>query len=115
MTKDIKFLEQEHKLESAERKFSVWELLTDFTLREPLVIALTLQVAQQLSGINAVNFYSTTIFKQAELSEKSSRLATVGTGASQLLMIMPTVTIIQLNSWAAYLTQKSYQTLDYKF
>ncbi|XP_075266319.1 solute carrier family 2, facilitated glucose transporter member 1-like [Convolutriloba macropyga] len=91
VTKDIKFLEQEHKLESAERKFSVWELLTDFTLREPLVIALTLQVAQQLSGINAVNFYSTTIFKQAELSEKSSRLATVGTGASQLLMIMPTI------------------------
>jgi len=91
VSKDVKFLEDEHKSSSTEKKFTVMELLTDFTLREPLVIALTLQVAQQLSGINAVNFYSTTIFKQAELSESGARIATVGTGAAQLLMIMPTI------------------------
>ena len=51
---DIRVLEKEHLMESSEKKFSVWELVTDFTLREPLIIALTLQVAQQLSGINAV-------------------------------------------------------------
>ena len=62
-----------------------------FVKFEQLIDWFVFQVAQQLSGINAVNFYSTTIFRQAELSEQSSRIATVGTGASQLLMIMPTV------------------------
>ncbi|KAE9586162.1 hypothetical protein Lal_00009904 [Lupinus albus] len=49
----------------------------------PLMIGIGLLILQQLSGINAVLFYSTTIFQNAGIS--SSDVATFGVGAVQVL------------------------------
>ncbi|KAK4754085.1 hypothetical protein SAY87_002189 [Trapa incisa] len=49
----------------------------------PLLIGIGLLVLQQLSGINGVFFYSTTIFESAGIS--SSNLATVGLGVIQVI------------------------------
>ncbi|XP_054823214.1 sugar transporter ERD6-like 6 [Prosopis cineraria] len=50
----------------------------------PLMIGIGLLVLQQLSGINGVLFYSSTIFSNAGIS--SSKTATVGLGAVQVLV-----------------------------
>ncbi|KAK4764681.1 hypothetical protein SAY86_025771 [Trapa natans] len=49
----------------------------------PLLIGIGLLVLQQLTGINGVFFYSTTIFESAGIS--SSNLATVGLGVIQVI------------------------------
>ncbi|KAL2662614.1 hypothetical protein AAZV13_02G050800 [Glycine max] len=49
----------------------------------PLMVGIGLLVLQQLSGINGVLFYSTTIFANAGIS--SSEAATVGLGAVQVI------------------------------
>ncbi|NWZ29806.1 GTR4 protein, partial [Asarcornis scutulata] len=47
--------------------------------RQPLVVAVGLQLCQQLSGINAIFYYSTAIFERAGLSRPD--YATIGAGA----------------------------------
>lgn len=42
---------------------------TDY-LRKPLIIALVMQLSQQLSGINAVFYYSTPLFIEAGIPEE---------------------------------------------
>ncbi|KAB2628110.1 sugar transporter ERD6-like 6 [Pyrus ussuriensis x Pyrus communis] len=49
----------------------------------PLMIGIGLLVLQQLSGINGILFYSTTIFESAGIS--SGNVATVGLGAVQVI------------------------------
>jgi sugar porter (SP) family MFS transporter len=44
------------------------ELIRDTSMRRPLVVGVGLQVAQQLSGINAVFYYSTSFFASLQLS-----------------------------------------------
>ena len=44
------------------------EMLVNSSLRKPLIIAMMMMLAQQLSGINCAIFYSTNIFKEAGLS-----------------------------------------------
>ncbi|XP_058725305.1 sugar transporter ERD6-like 6 [Vicia villosa] len=55
----------------------------------PLMIGIGLLVLQQLSGINAVLFYSSTIFQNAGIS--SSDVATFGVGAVQVLATILTL------------------------
>ena len=44
------------------------EMLVNSSLRKPLIIAMMMMLAQQLSGINCAMFYSTSIFSTAGLS-----------------------------------------------
>ena len=48
------------------------ELFTKSHLQKPLLIAVVMQLSQQLSGINAVFYYSTDLFIQAGISEQYS-------------------------------------------
>ena len=52
----------EEVAQRAEAKITMWELIRSPTLRLPLVIAIVMQLSQQLSGINAVFYYSTNLF-----------------------------------------------------
>ncbi|KAG7394554.1 hypothetical protein PHYBOEH_005008 [Phytophthora boehmeriae] len=45
----------------------VWDVLCDSKIRLPLIVAVALQCAQQLSGINAVMFYANSFFQNAGL------------------------------------------------
>ncbi|KAF8012514.1 hypothetical protein BT93_I0617 [Corymbia citriodora subsp. variegata] len=65
----------------------------------PLMVGIGLLMLRQLSGINGVFFYSTTIFESAGIS--SSNVATVGLGAIQVLA----------TGVATYLTDKAGRRL----
>ncbi|KAG7379720.1 hypothetical protein PHYPSEUDO_008249 [Phytophthora pseudosyringae] len=47
----------------------IGEVLRDRSIRLPLIVAVVLQLAQQLSGINAVMFYASSFFENAGLED----------------------------------------------
>ena len=47
----------EEQAQKAESKIKLWQLIKSPTLRLPLLIAIVMQLSQQLSGINAVSAY----------------------------------------------------------
>lgn len=77
--------------------WSMARVLSDPALRLPLLLACSMQAGQQTSGINAVFYYSSTIFKQAGLSEENAQYATIGCGfinvctAVLMLKLLPLV------------------------
>ncbi|KAJ0085979.1 hypothetical protein Patl1_09149 [Pistacia atlantica] len=58
----------------------------------PLTIGIGLLILQQLSGVNAVIFYASTIFESAGIS--SSNVATLGIGAIQVLATCVTLWLV---------------------
>ncbi|PZC84700.1 hypothetical protein B5X24_HaOG204248 [Helicoverpa armigera] len=85
LSDDLELLREEVRCGEAatlngEQEWSMIRVLTDKRLRLPLLLACTMQAGQQTSGINAVFYYSQTIFKQAGLTEKNSQYATIGCG-----------------------------------
>ncbi|RHY57937.1 hypothetical protein DYB34_000213 [Aphanomyces astaci] len=70
---------------------TVWEVLSG-TIRFPLIVGISLQIAQQLSGINAVMFYANSFFKGVHLSNPLVGATLVGainvvsTGVALVLM-----------------------------
>ncbi|EFN72280.1 Solute carrier family 2, facilitated glucose transporter member 1, partial [Camponotus floridanus] len=75
-------------------KVTVRELFMNPALRIPLFISIMIMFAQQLSGINAVMFFSTKIFTMAQLNMTVAQTATVGvTIIGTLTVIISTVLI----------------------
>ncbi|TMW61348.1 hypothetical protein Poli38472_012539 [Pythium oligandrum] len=70
----------------------IWAVLRDPTIRLPLIVGVTLQVAQQFSGINAVMFYANLFFKNVGLQDPLMGTTLVGivnvvsTGVALVLM-----------------------------
>jgi SP family facilitated glucose transporter-like MFS transporter 1 len=77
-----------------EEKFTMALLLKTKQLRMPLFIAMFLQVIQQLSGINAIFFYSTGIYKKAGVPDMAVQYAVVVTNAVNLLMTIVAVPVM---------------------
>merc|ERR1712106_1151711 len=71
------------------------EMLTNGSLRKPLIIAMMMMLAQQLSGINCAIFYSTKIFKLAGLGPEESQSATLGMGSMNVLMTFISLILIE--------------------
>uniref|UniRef100_A0A182P8V1 Major facilitator superfamily (MFS) profile domain-containing protein n=1 Tax=Anopheles epiroticus TaxID=199890 RepID=A0A182P8V1_9DIPT len=65
---------------------TIWSVLTDRTLLLPLVLVCALQGGQQLSGINAVFFYSVSIFESVGLSSTDAKFANLGAGCLNLFV-----------------------------
>lgn len=63
---------------------SIWSVLTDSSLLMPVILVSALQGGQQLSGVNAVFYYSDTIFKDVGLTEANAKWATLGVGCVNL-------------------------------
>uniref|UniRef100_A0A7N5KKZ3 Solute carrier family 2, facilitated glucose transporter member 1 n=1 Tax=Ailuropoda melanoleuca TaxID=9646 RepID=A0A7N5KKZ3_AILME len=61
-----------------EKKVTILELFRSPVYRQPLLIAIVLQLSQQFSGINAVFYYSTDIFQKAGVQKPV--YATIGAG-----------------------------------
>lgn len=68
------------------KKFSIGDLFHTKELRTPLIICLMMHLSQQLSGINAVVYYSTDIFKTAGFGIDEAQHATLITGATNVCM-----------------------------
>lgn len=79
---DIEEMRAEERAQQSESHISTMELICSPTLRAPLIIGIVMQLSQQLSGINAVFYYSTSLFtKLTDLSEENAKFATIGIGA----------------------------------
>lgn len=64
------------------------------TLRLPLMLVCALQAGQQCSGINAVFYYSVTIFESAGLSKQGSQYASIGAGGVNLLITIIAIPLV---------------------
>lgn len=73
---------------------SVRELFNHPWLRAPLIIGIMMQLSQQLSGINAIFYYSTDIFLSAEVPEDYAVYATMGVGAIMVIMTLVSIPLM---------------------
>ncbi|KAK5599282.1 Solute carrier 2, facilitated glucose transporter member 4, partial [Crenichthys baileyi] len=71
-------MKEEKRRMDMERKVSIPELFRSTLYRQPIIISILLQLSQQLSGVNAIFYYSTSIFMKAGV--QSPVYATIGAG-----------------------------------
>uniref|UniRef100_A0A336MA57 CSON012634 protein n=1 Tax=Culicoides sonorensis TaxID=179676 RepID=A0A336MA57_CULSO len=97
---DIEEMRAEERAQQSESSISLMELIFSPTLRAPLIIGIVMQLSQQFSGINAVFYYSTSLFMSSGLTEESAKFATIGIGA-----IMEFFGYVQeMIDWMSYLS-----------
>ncbi|XP_046627349.1 glucose transporter type 1-like [Neodiprion virginianus] len=75
---DIKEMRAEERAQHTEASISMTQLTCSPTLRAALVIGVVMQLSQQLSGTNAVFYYSTDLFMSSGLTEESAKFANIG-------------------------------------
>ncbi|XP_061793625.1 solute carrier family 2, facilitated glucose transporter member 1 [Nerophis lumbriciformis] len=75
---DMQEMKEESRQMMREKKVTIPELFRSPIYRQPLLVAVVLQLSQQLSGINAVFYYSTSIFEKAGVAQPV--YATIGAG-----------------------------------
>ncbi|XP_078577140.1 solute carrier family 2, facilitated glucose transporter member 5-like [Branchiostoma floridae x Branchiostoma japonicum] len=90
----IQEMRLEHENEMKEPKITVIALLKSRSLRPQLIIAVGVMMANQLSGINAIFAYVTSIYENAGVPEDTSAYATIGTGAVNCVVCLGSVFII---------------------
>lgn len=81
---ELEYNETIKMLESEQQNKSSWKELFSKRLRIPLLIGIGIFAIQQFSGINAIIYYSTDIFKELFDSSQAT-LATVGVGIVNML------------------------------
>ncbi|KAL6429354.1 hypothetical protein ACFW04_008202 [Cataglyphis niger] len=91
---DIEEMRAEERAQQAESTISMTELICSPTLRAPLVIGVVMQLSQQLSGINAVFYYSTNLFTSSGLTDESAKFATIGIGAIMVGMTLVSIPLM---------------------
>jgi len=94
ITDELNNFKKEAESEANVEKTTYKELFTKSSLQKPLLIAVVMQLSQQLSGINAVFYYSTDLFIQAGISPEYSSLVTVGMGVVNVVMVFISVMLI---------------------
>lgn len=65
---------------------SIWAVLCDRSLLMPVLLVVIMQGGQQLSGVNAVFYYSTQIFHAAGLDKETAEWANLGAGCLNLFI-----------------------------
>ncbi|RYP05793.1 hypothetical protein DL764_003562 [Monosporascus ibericus] len=58
-------------------------------VRRATTAAFTVMLAQQLCGINIIAFYSTTVFRQAQFSERNAMICSLGFGLTNFVFCFP--------------------------
>ncbi|XP_067850967.1 solute carrier family 2, facilitated glucose transporter member 2 [Heptranchias perlo] len=76
-----------------EQKVSIMQLFCSSNYRQPIIVALVLHTSQQLSGINAIFYYSTAIFHQAGVSHPV--YATIGVGVVNTIFTVVSVFLVE--------------------
>lgn len=91
---DIEEMRAEERAQQAESRISMTELICSPTLRAPLIIGVVMQLSQQLSGINAVFYYSTNLYTSSGLTEESAKFATIGIGSIMVVMTLVSIPLM---------------------
>ncbi|CAO2594799.1 Solute carrier family 2, facilitated glucose transporter member 3 [Lemmus lemmus] len=76
-----------------EKQVTVLELFRLSNYHQPLLISVVLQLSQQFSGINAMFYYSTGIFKDAGVQEPI--YATIGAGVVNTIFTIVSVFLVE--------------------
>lgn len=88
--------EKDREIGSTEEgQISIKDLFTKRSWRRPLLIAVMLMLAQQMSGINAIIFYSTDVFINAGLTQDNAQYATLGMGLANVLVTIVSIMIVE--------------------
>uniref|UniRef100_A0A8C2G807 Solute carrier family 2 member 3a n=2 Tax=Cyprinus carpio TaxID=7962 RepID=A0A8C2G807_CYPCA len=91
--KDMQDMKEESAKMAMEKKVTIPELFRIAAYRQPLLIAVMLHLSQQLSGINAVFYYSTGIFKSAGVSQPI--YATIGAGVVNTVFTVVSLFLVE--------------------
>lgn len=91
---EMEELKLEKDLQAGLLPISLKDMLQQNTLRRPLTIAVVIMLSQQLSGINAVLFFSTSIFRDAGLREQAAIQATLGMSLVNVLMTVVSLFLV---------------------
>ncbi|KAK1794681.1 hypothetical protein P4O66_001394 [Electrophorus voltai] len=90
---DIQEMKDEAEKMARETKVSVLELFRKSSYRQPIIIAIVMNLSQQLSGINAVFYYSTEIFISAGVTQPV--FATIGVGIVNTLCTVISLFLVE--------------------
>ncbi|MFT7812660.1 solute carrier family 2, facilitated glucose transporter member 9-like isoform X1 [Arapaima gigas] len=82
---EIEEMQQEQRSLSSVETMSVWQLLLDDSVRWQLLSVVVINIGMQLSGIDAIWFYTNDIFENADIPAPQIQYTTVGTGAIEVL------------------------------
>ncbi|KAE8282431.1 Solute carrier family 2, facilitated glucose transporter member 3 [Larimichthys crocea] len=93
VSKDMQEMKEESAKMAMEKKVTIPELFRSAAYRQPLLIAVMLQLSQQLSGINAVFYYSTGIFESAGV--KKPIYATIGAGIVNVIFTVVSLFLVE--------------------
>ncbi|XP_065143985.1 solute carrier family 2, facilitated glucose transporter member 3a [Paramisgurnus dabryanus] len=91
--KDMQEMKEESMKTQMEKKVTIPELFRSPAYRQPILIAIMLQLSQQLSGINAVFYYSTGIFESAGVTQPI--YATIGAGAVNTVFTVVSLFLVE--------------------
>uniref|UniRef100_A0A8C4S1M9 Solute carrier family 2 member 2 n=1 Tax=Erpetoichthys calabaricus TaxID=27687 RepID=A0A8C4S1M9_ERPCA len=92
ITQDLAEMNNEKEEAKKQKKVSVGQLIIRPTYRQPLIVALMLHLSQQLSGINAIFYYSTGIFASAGVRQPV--YTTIGVGAINWIFTLISVLLV---------------------
>lgn len=93
VAQDIQEMKDESARMAQEKQVTLLELFRVRSYRQPLMISIILQLSQQLSGINAVFYYSTGIFEDAGVKEPI--YATIGAGVVNTIFTVVSLFLVE--------------------
>ncbi|KAM9355815.1 solute carrier family 2, facilitated glucose transporter member 2 [Pholidichthys leucotaenia] len=91
-TPDLEEMRREKEQADKEPSISILSLICSSVYRKQLVVAIMMHLSQQLSGINAIFYYSTAIFSQAGVSQPV--FATIGVGVINTIFTLVSVALV---------------------
>lgn len=96
LSSEIDAIKQEVESSDGEESMSFIQVFRTGWLRKPLFIAIIMHLSQQLSGINCIFYYSTTLFEKVGLSSTDAQYATLGVGGIMVVMTFVTVPLMDV-------------------
>ncbi|XP_069038655.1 solute carrier family 2, facilitated glucose transporter member 3 [Lepisosteus oculatus] len=90
---DLQEMKEESIKMAQEKKVTIPELFRSPAYRQPIIIAIVLQLSQQLSGINGVFYYSTGEFAKAGITEPI--YATIGAGVVNTIFTVISLFLVE--------------------
>lgn len=91
---EIDAIKAESRESKSDHSLTISELFTTRELKWPLITSIVLQLTQQLCGINAIFFYSESIFKSANIQDDYIQYAVLATGGINVLATIVALPLI---------------------
>ncbi|GAA6223323.1 solute carrier family 2, facilitated glucose transporter member 2 isoform X1 [Lates japonicus] len=91
-TSDLEEMRREKEEADKEARVSILSLIRSSVYRQQLFVALMMHLSQQLSGINAIFYYSTSIFSRAGVAQPV--YATIGVGVINTVFTLVSVALV---------------------